>query len=583
MRRKLLEDERIMRKWPDFPFPILKVLVGEGLMEPFLEDIKQKNLIARIWQKDSTLWKQPQEEILNRLGWLEVPLEMLPRVPEIKNFAFSLKESGFNHALLLGMGGSSLTPEVLNQIFPSNSNSLKLEILDSSVPEAIIFKDSLCPPHETIYIVSSKSGTTTETVCLFSYFFARALKTMGKERAPAHFMAITDPSTPLASKACSLKLRKIWLANPAVGGRFSALTLFGLLPAALKGIDILSLLESAKGMMAYCQNEKVEENPGAIVAAFLAAVEAQGRNKLLFWIEPELDSLGDWLEQLVAESTGKQKKGLLPVVGQQELLHLLSLEDVAFIGMGSSRSSFNSLLETLSQHETPSLLLAFEPRKEIGAFFFLWEWAISLASSFWLINPFDQPDVEKTKVFTREILKNLKAKGDFPPLGAKISADGLILYSSNEYSSVVEGISEFLKAAQKASYLSLQAFLAPSQEIKLTLRRIVMKLIRGLRRPITLGWGPRYLHSTGQFHKGGSENGLFWQLIAEDDQDLIIPESPGEKKGWLSFGSLKEAQARADYLALSSLGKRIIHLNLGRDYLASLEKIEKIIDSFFPF
>lgn len=568
-----------MRKGSEFPFPILKVLVREGLMEPFLEDIKKKNLIARIWQKDFTIWGQSPEEIVNRLGWLEASLEMLSQVPEIKHFASSLRESGFGHALLLGMGGSSLAPEVLNQIFPANLDSLKLEILDSPVPKAIISKDSLCPPHKTIYIVSSKSGTTTETISLFSYFFARALETLGAKRASTHFVAITDPSTPLASQASSLRFRKVWLANPMVGGRFSALTVFGLLPAALKGVDILSLLESAKGMMASCQKEKVEENPGAIVAAFLAAVEAQGRNKLLFLIEPEFDGLGDWLEQLVAESTGKQKKGLLPVIGQQELLDLISLEDVAFIGLGSSRSSFNSFLEFLNQHETPSLLLAFEPRKEIGAFFFLWEWAISIASSFWQINPFDQPDVEKTKVFTREILKDLKAKGDFPPLGAKISDDGLTLYSSNKYNSIVDGINDFLKASPKASYLSLQAFLAPEKEIKLILDRIIKKLIRGLRRPVTLGWGPRFLHSTGQFHKGGADNGLFWQLIAEDEQDLIIPESPGEKKGWLSFGSLKEAQARADYLALSSLGKKIIHLNLGRDYLASLEKIEKIIDS----
>ncbi len=570
-----------MRKRREFPFPMLTMIIKDDLTGLYLGRIKEKNLISRIWQKDSALWGQPKEEIIYRLGWLEAPLEMLPFASEIKHFVLSLKESGFSHALLFGMGGSSLAPEVLNQIFPPNPDYLSLEILDSTVPKAIISKESLCPPQKTIYIVSSKSGTTIETNCLFHYFFARALETLGEKKAPSHFMAITDPSSALASKASSLGFRKIWLANPEVGGRFSALTIFGLLPAALRGVDILSMLESAIRMINFSQIEKGDENPAALAAAFLASIEAQGRNKLLFWIEPELDGLGDWLEQLVAESSGKQEKGLLPVIGRQELLHLVSLEDVALIGLGSPKSSFNSLLDILSRQEIPFLLLSFEPQKEIGAIFFLWEWAIALASSFWQINPFDQPDVERTKVFTREILRESKAKGNFPDLGNRISSKGLTLYSSHQYSSVEEGIGDFLKAAQGASYLSLQAFLSPERETRLIFDRIVKKLIRYIRRPVTFGWGPRFLHSTGQLHKGGLKNGLFWQFIAEDEQDLIIPENPGEKEGWLSFGLLKEAQARADYLALSSLGKKIIQMNLGIDYFSSLQEIEKLIDSFF--
>jgi glucose-6-phosphate isomerase/transaldolase/glucose-6-phosphate isomerase len=582
LERKVREDENTMSKWPNLPWPIVHWRLKTDLLQPFLEAMEKENLIERIWQKDWTVWGDSPEEISNRLGWLEAPQEMLASVFEIEQFVSSLKEKGFRQTLLLGMGGSSLAPEVLNQIFPSNPEFLHLEILDSTVPEAIRQKECRFPPDQTLYIISSKSGTTTETLCLFHYFFARAMASLGREKAPSHFIAITDPSTPLVSRAASLGFRKIWPGNPEVGGRFSALTNFGLVPAALKGIALPALLYSARRMQLCCQNQKVEENPGALLAAFLAATEAQGRDKILFWIEPELIALGDWLEQLVAESTGKKKKGLLPVTGQEELFSLASLEDVAFIGLGTSKASFDSFLQSLEKEPAPFLCLAFEPQRDIGALFFLWEWAISLAASFWQINPFDQPDVEKTKILTREILQELKDKGGFPTRSsAKVSEEDLILYFSHniDFYSFTEGLIDFLKSTRKAGYLCLQAFLPPERETKLSLDRIIHKLIQKLRRPIISGWGPRYLHSTGQFHKGGRNDGFFWQLIAEDERDLIIPESPGKEEGWLTFGSLKEAQARADYQALATLGKKIIQLHLGRDYLDALQRIEKIIDS----
>ena len=580
--RKIREDETTMSEWQNWPWPLVHWRLEEDFLGPFLKAIEEKNIIERIWHKDWTLWGSSSEEISHWLGWLEAPQAMLASVSEIEQFASSLKERGFRQALLLGMGGSSLASEVLNQIFPSNPEYLYLEILDSTVPEAIRRKEARFPPDRTIYIISSKSGTTTETLCLFHYFFARARASLGQERAPSHFIAITDPSTPLATRAASLGFRKIWPGNPEVGGRFSALTHFGLVPAALRGINLSALLHSARKMQLCCQNLKVEENPGALLAAFLAALEAQGRDKMLIWIEPELMALGDWLEQLVAESTGKKKKGLLPVTGQEELLSLASLEDVAFIGVGTSEAFFDSFIQNLEKEPAPFLCLTFEPQRDIGALFFLWEWAISLAASFWQLNPFDQPDVEKTKIFTREILQELKDKGKFPPLSAaRVSENDLTLSFSSAFNfdSLTKGLIDFLKSARKAGYLCLQAFLPSEGEIKLILDRIIKKLISGLRRPVTLGWGPRYLHSTGQFHKGGRDDGFFWQLIAEDEMDLIIPEGPGQEEGWLTFSSLKEAQARADYQALASLGKKIIQLRLGRDCLAALQRIEKIIDS----
>lgn len=562
----------------NFPFPIMTIQGHLGPFESFLNSIEKENLINRIWEKDWTLWGQSPEGLIDRLGWLEAPQKMSTHIPEIRQFVDHLKKLNLEKALLLGMGGSSLAPEVFHHLFPSRPGYLSLEILDSTVPQEILKKENACPPSRTLYIVSSKSGETTETNCLFAYFFTQALAELGEKKVTAHFTAITDPFSPLEIKAHALGISPIWRADRHVGGRFSALTVFGLLPAALKGIEITSLLDSAQRMVAACQKERVFHNPGAILAAFLASCEAQGRDKLLFFLEPGLESLGEWIEQLVAESTGKLGKGFLPVLGKDELFPLLELADVAFISLTTSEEEATSLLDLLEEKETPSIHLVFQPQKDMGGLFFLWEWAIALASFFLKINPFDQPDVEKTKILTRQILEEVKAKGFLPPLETKTHGEGLTLFAPDNFPSVVDGLKDFFHQARMANYLSLQAFLG-REETKDDLQLIINELIRKVRRPVTLGWGPRYLHSTGQYHKGGGPDGFFLQLIAPDEKDLLIPENPGEKEGWLTFGTLKAVQARADYLALLSLRKRIIQLDLGSDYLSSLKKIKLIIES----
>lgn len=563
-----------MRK--KYPFPIVAIQGHLDAFESFLNTIEKENLIERIWKKDWTLWGQSPEGLIDRLGWLEAPLKISSLLPEIRLFVDNLKKAGLEKALIIGMGGSSLAPEVFSHLFPSRRGYLSLDILDSTIPQEILKKENSSPFSQTIYIISSKSGETTETNCLFAYFFTRALAELGEKKAPTHFVVITDPSSPLEIKASSLGVSQIWLADRHVGGRFSALTVFGLVPAALKGIDLASLLDSAQRMMADCQKERAVHNVGAILAAFLASCEAQGRNKLLFYLEPGLESLGEWIEQLVAESTGKLGKGFLPVLGHQELLSLVELEDVAFITLTTSEHEVASLVDLLAEKETPSIHLVFQPQKDIGGFFFLWEWAIALTSFFLKINPFDQPDVEKTKSFTQKILKEVKEKGFLPPLAKEIYWKGLTLFSPQTYPTLIDGLKDFFHQARKANYLSFQAFLDRG-ETKTILQQIIKELIHKLQRPVTLGWGPRYLHSTGQYHKGGGPDGFFLQLIATETKDLLIPENPGEKEGWLTFGILKEAQARADYLALSSLGKKIIQLHLGADYLGALNEIKEII------
>jgi len=569
-----------MKNSSSYPFPIVTlVLENPELLVQQLELFQAERFIPRLWEQDWTLWKPEPKAISDRLGWLQAPEKMKPLCPEIKSFAAEVKKTGFRYTLLLGMGGSSLAPEVLSQLLAPASGFPGLYVLDTTVPATIRKKADLCPPAKTLYLVSSKSGTTAETAALFRYFFSRATAELGPDLAAHHFVAITDPGTPLDSIASALRFRKIWLADPTIGGRFSAFSPFGLVPAAIQGIEIYDLLHSASQMMSLCQKENPSENPGALLTAFLATAAAQGRDKFLLWVEPEIESFADWLEQLIAESTGKEGQGLLLVVGREELLALTELRDVAFIWIGTPNASFDFLQAEVRRQKIPAIFLSFRPQQEIGAMFFLWEWATALVGSCLKINPFDQPDVERTKLMTQAILKDWQTKQAYPGLEGGLVWRNFKLYSSRPAASFEQALRDFLSSAQRASYLSLQAFLPPEAETKLALEGLRRQLIYLLGRPVTLGWGPRYLHSTGQLHKGDSGHGFFWQLTADDEVDMVIPETPGGREGWLTFSRLKEAQVRGDYEALRSLGRRLIRVHLGKDIARGIEELrEKIGD-----
>ncbi len=563
-----------------YPWPVVAIYPEKDeFLTRFLEEINRSRLISRLWEKDWTLWKPSPEEVLNRLGWLDAPEKMSAFSPEMTRFAQEVVNSGFEKVLLLGIGGSSLAAEVLSQVFSPISSSGHFRVLDSTVPRAVKTMADLCPPAKTLYLVSSKSGTTTETQALFHYFWYCARAEIGPETAGSHFVAITDPGTPLQALAEGSSFRRVWLSEPEIGGRFSAISPFGLVPASLLGADISELLASARKMMVLCQEETLENNPGAWLAAFLAAAGASGRDKLLVWVDPGLSRLGDWLEQLIAESTGKEKRGLVPVVGEEELLDLVNLPDVCLIGIGSSSFVSEIIKNKTMDAKTPAIFLSCRPEAEIGAMFYLWEWAVALASSFLKINPFDQPDVEKTKVRTREILEKIKKEGSLPLLRGGVASEKIKLFGFQPPTTMAEALSLSTEQARSASYLALLSFLAPEKEIQARLIELKKMLVRGVRRPVTLGWGPRYLHSTGQLHKGDKGLGFFWQLVAEDADDFMIPDFPPGEAGWLSFGQLKEAQARADYETLLSLNRKIIRLDLGKDIIGGLEELHQMVAS----
>lgn len=570
-----------MKSFLSYPWPIAAIYPEKDeFLAPFLKEIYRARLISRLWEKDWTIWKPSADDITNRLGWLEAPEKMTSLTSEITDFGQEVIKKGFKKALLLGIGGSSLAAEVLAQVFRSVSSGVALHFLDSTVPAAVKKMADLCPPAKTLYLISSKSGTTTETLAFFHYFWARLSAKIGPEPAGSYFVAITDPGTPLQVLAERANFRRVWLSDPEVGGRFSAISPFGLIPASLMGINIPELLASARKMTVMCREEMPENNPGAWLVAFLATAMDQDRDKLLLWVEPGLTNLADWLEQLIAESTGKEKRGLVPVVGQEELLDLIHLPDVCLIGIGSSDFISEITKGKTRWSRVPAIFLSFDHRAEIGAMFFLWEWAIALASSFLKINPFDQPDVEKTKVRTREILVKIKAAGSLPPLSNGIAAKNIELFGFPPSTTMSSALSLSMEEARNASYLALLAFLAPEKGIRARLTELRKALIKGLGRPVTIGWGPRYLHSTGQLHKGDRGLGVFWQLVAEDDDDLIIPDFPPGEGNWLTFGQLKEAQARADYETIHSLNRKVIRFNLGEDIISGLAELKELLASW---
>ncbi len=507
----------------------------EGYADPLNAAIRKaqnENLVERIWARDHTLWKPGPDEISNRLGWLDIADRMQAEVAHLRKFADSIKIDGIKNVLLLGMGGSSLAPELFSNLFAEDPG-LRLSVLDSTDPDAVREKEKLHPTL-TLYIVSSKSGGTVETSSFFKYFYSAALERLGKAEVGKHFVAITDPGSGLAKTAQELSFRQLFLAEPEIGGRYSALSHFGLVPAALVGADVNRLLASATEMAARCKNEDVTKNPGAMLGLTLGFLALQGRDKATFDL-PYMASLGDWLEQLIAESTGKEGKGILPVVREPRLDDRDYGNDRVFI----SREDIGKL---------PQIQIDVN-HDNLGGQFFVWEFAIAVAGYVLGINPFDQPNVESAKVQARELVSNYQKtkqlpKGDLKPLTWK-------------------AIQEFCGQSKAGGYIALQAYAKPSAELTnsfLTLRSV---LSHKTKLATTFGYGPRFLHSTGQLHKGDAGNGLFIQFVTQlPSNDLPIPNEAGQDRSDLSFGVLKLAQALGDAQALRKAGRRVLSLEI---------------------
>jgi transaldolase/glucose-6-phosphate isomerase len=529
-------------------------------VEKRLAEWDQNGFSRRFWQKDYTLWSPTEvPEITNRMGWLDLPEKMHEAVADLVEFRERVRQDGFTHAVLLGMGGSSLAPEVFQSTFDNAPGCPELLVLDSTHPAAVRAVEKRIDLKHTLFIVSSKSGTTTETISFFRYFWSRL---SGGDRG-SQFVAITDPETPLEKLGSERGFRRVFRATADVGGRYSALTHFGLVPAAVIGVDLTHLLARAWVMSQACAAEvPVRENPGITLGALLGEAALEGRDKLTFCSGSAMAALPVWLEQLVAESTGKSDRGILPVAGE-------ALGDPAVYGsdrvfadlrMGKEENG-DGKLAALEAAGHPVVRIHLGDSLDIAQEFFRWEIAVPAAGSVLGIHPFNQPDVQLAKNLARQAMK--EGPGKKAPAGLEpVRAD--------DQAALEKAFAAWLAQAKPGDYIALQAYLEPRKETTAALEAIRLALRDRVKVATTVGYGPRFLHSTGQLHKGGPNTGLFLQLVDDAAPDLDVPETD------YTFGALIRAQALGDWQALTRRGRRVLRIHLGGDVSAALKRLEAI-------
>ncbi len=560
----------------------------QNVVHSALKEIKEQNIMSRIWAHDHTVWKQDPTEITNRLGWLHSPEVMVENLPRIEALVEEVRADGYTHAVLLGMGGSSLAPEVFRFTFGVKKGYLDLAVLDSTDPGAVLDYAEKYDPAKTLYIVSTKSGGTVETLSFFKYFYNLTLKEVGVDEVGRHFIAITDPGSELAELAKEYKFRETFLNDPNIGGRYSALSLFGLVPAGLIGMDLQLLLDRA-GRMA-CNSEGCNcpvqgDNTGAWLGASMGELATAGRDKVTLIASPKLSHFGAWTEQLIAESTGKEGKGILPVDGEKVGSSHVYAKDRLFVYLRlEGDGAFDSEIQALIDAGNPVVQLNLNDLYDLGGEFFRWEIATVLAGRRLQINPFDQHNVESAKVLAREMVDEYKKKGNLPKLAPTLQEDGLEIYTHATVSSLQDAVEKFLAQANAGdgeskgrSYVALQAYLLPTDETTEALHTLRHQVRDRLRLATTVSYGPHFLHSTGQLHKGDGGNGLFIQFTADIPKDIDIPDKAGEDASGMTFGVLKTSQALADHQALLDVGRKVIRFHFQGNTVDGLNKIARSI------
>lgn len=575
-----------------------------------LERFADERVAARLWAADPTLWKPSDERhqrlIASALGWLTVFEDVRDQLDGLYRFLGELRAEGYRHAVLLGMGGSSLAPEVMTSVLEGERGCLALRVLDSTDPAAVTAVEAEVDLERTLFVVASKSGGTTETASFHAYFYER-LRELDGEHAGRHFAAVTDEGTPLQRQALEQGFRAVFVNPSDIGGRYSALSFFGLVPAVLAGLDLEKLLDGARRTAAACAADVAPgDNPALVLGAQLGELALAGRDKLTLVTSGRLAPLGAWIEQLVAESTGKEGIGILPVdrepLGPPEVYG----DDRVFAVVALAGEAVDEgRLADLAAAGHPVLRHELVTPYDLGGEFLRWELATAVAGAVLGIDPFDQPDVQQSKDNTKALLEQYAASGELPAEtgGSPVAGDGA---DAGEWSAVTgqtavggatadaargawvppggrlaypvydDGLGAALAAllarAAPGEYVAVQAFVKPDPAVWAALQRLRLSLRDRLRVATTVGYGPRYLHSTGQLHKGGPASGVFLQLVGHDRHDVPVPGHP------YTFGVLKHAQARGDLAALRARGKPALRVCLGDDVLAGLRRLESLLD-----
>jgi transaldolase/glucose-6-phosphate isomerase len=555
-------------------------------VEGCLREWEARDGTRRLWDGDATLWTGGDES--RWLGWLRIIDRQRRESGALRRFADAIAGEGILHAVVLGMGGSSLCPEVLRETFGVVPGRPELFVLDSTDPAQIKSLEDRIDPGRTLFIVSSKSGTTLEPDIFKAYFFDRAVKALGAQRAGGRFVAITDPGSKLETEAARDRFRAVYPGEPSVGGRYSALSHFGMVPAAVMGLDVERLLDGAARMAAACgPGARAADNPGVALGAILGAAARRGLDKLTLLASPGLRDLGAWLEQLIAESTGKNGKAIIPVDRERPGPPEAYGGDRLFIHLrldAAPDPEQDRAIKALERAGLPVIRVAVADIWALGAEFFRWEFATAVAGALLGINPFDQPDVEASKVATRALTEEYEATGALPAETPFASEGGLRLFADAANAAALRdkpagasrpepagALGAHLRRLRPGDYFALLAYLPMTARNEDRLQAIRHRVRDVTRVATCLGFGPRFLHSTGQAYKGGPDSGVFLQLTCDDAVDLPVP---GRR---YSFGVVKAAQARGDFRVLAERGRRALRVHLGADVETGLRALDETL------
>ncbi len=529
-----------------------------------LKSLYDTAFFDRILKSDPLIWKDDpshHKEIRERLGWIRAPKETAARLSEVREFIAEVKAQKYAYAVLLGMGGSSLAPEVFQTVFGNKPGHPKLVILDSTDPRRVADVDKLIAGKKALFIVSSKSGSTIELTSLFKHFYAKAMKANG-DQAGRHFIAITDPGTALERLGRENRFRHVFVNPPDVGGRFSALTLFGIVPAALIGVDVEKILKRAEEAANFTLHEMdPAKNPASDLGISMAALAKAGRDKLTFVTTRQWECFGDWAEQLVAESTGKEDLGVVPIPREKLLAPAKYRSDRYFVGLvpsGPKGLAIKKKLAALEAKGHPTFTCEIRDDHDLGAQFFLWEMATAVAGAYFKTNPFDQPNVQEAKDCAKRLLADVDADTNLSPETGKLTPMLRACGTQGVSKDMSKSWSAFWQSVRPGDYVNVLAFVPDRPATRKPLLAIQEALRAKLGAAVVLGIGPRYLHSTGQLHKGGANNGVFLVVAAPAKKAENLPV-PGEK---FSFGQLELAQARGDFDALAAKGRRAFYVEL---------------------
>jgi glucose-6-phosphate isomerase len=545
-----------------------------------LEDWQKNDKVSRLWSGDTSLWTGADED--KWLGWLRVVEDQRAHLPRLIAAAEDAGKSGFTHALLLGMGGSSLCPEVLAITFSKQPCHPELHVLDSTDPAQIKALEGQIDLARTLFIVASKSGTTLEPNIFKQYFFNRVQDTVGQDKAGERFIAITDPDSKMQQVAEGDRFRAILYGVASIGGRYSALSNFGIVPAAIMGLDVRRFLERTEEMIGACSaSVPAAENPGVVLGAVLGTLANLGRDKVTLVASPRIFNLGAWLEQLLAESTGKQGKGLIPVDGEELGSPAVYGNDRVFIYLrlrNAVDATQDERFEALLKEGQPVFRIDVADVYDLGQEFFRWEIATAVAGSIIGINAFNQPDVEASKVATRRLTAEYENTGKLPAEAPLLEDDGIKLFTDAANAAKLRNLAgkqfslegvlrAHLSQLGAGDYFALLAYIQMNNEHQNRLQTIRHAVRDGKRVATCVGFGPRFLHSTGQAYKGGPNSGVFLQITCDDAVDLPVP---GQK---YTFGVVKAAQARGDFQVLAERKRRALRVHLGKDVNKGLERL----------